>query len=140
MTKIERAFLVIVLTLFQSIAVAQVKDSIEIVNENDGRLEQKPEPVGGYESYLQWVYDHNRKRTSADELGQYYRSIVRAVVDEEGHLTEIGVWRGIGMGYDEEAYRLIKKHPVQNWVPGKIDGKPVSVQIEIEVDHRKRRR
>lgn len=131
-------FVFIGLTVVQFTALGQVRDSLQVVNQGDERLDPKPEPIGGYESYLKWVYDHNRKRTKAGELGQYYRSIVRAVIDEQGNIGKIGVWRGIGMGYDEEAYRLINEHPVKKWIPGRIDGKPVRVQVEIEVDHRTR--
>lgn len=109
-----------------------------VVQANDQRLERKPEPEGGMESYLKWIYDNNEKLAKPKSLGKFYRSIVRGTVDKEGNLVDIGVWRGIGQGYDEVAFRLVKTHPVRKWKTGTIGGKPVDVVVEIEVDFRKK--
>ncbi len=110
----------------------------EFLRKGGQRLEKEPEPMGGFQEYIKWIYKNNRKLEDPKKLGNDYRSILVGEVDENGNLIEIGVWRGIGMGYDEEAYRLIKSHITQKWVPGIINGKPVKTKVEIEVDFRLR--
>lgn len=108
----------------------------ETYNQNDSRLDKKPEPQGGYTQYLKWAYDNNKKLAPSEELGDYYQTIVAGEVDEMGDLIKIGVWRGLGRGFDEEAYRLVKNHPTKKWIPATINGKPVKVTVEIVIDFR----
>ena len=57
---------------------------------------------------------------------------VSAVVLQDGHVGEVTVTRSLDTNYglDEEAVKCVKK-----WLfaPGTKDGKPVAVQIEIEI-------
>jgi periplasmic protein TonB len=52
-------------------------------------------------------------------------------VDAKGEPTDIRVIEGLGMGLDEEAVEAVK-----NWKfePGTISGRPVAVQVDVEVD------
>ena len=54
-------------------------------------------------------------------------------VDPTGHATNIRVQRSLGLGLDEKAIEAVKK-----WVflPGKQNGKPVTVQATVEVNFR----
>lgn len=125
--------------LFRRMKEAEVdksKQSSEPITQDDPRLDSKPQPEGGIVSYLLWVYDNNKKLESKEKLGKDYRTILIADVDESGNLINLGVWRGIGRGFDEEAHRLIKNHPAKKWSPGTINGKSANVTIEIEVDFR----
>jgi TonB family protein len=54
-------------------------------------------------------------------------------IDATGHATNIRVQRSLGMGLDEKAVEAVKK-----WlfVPGKENGKPVTVPATVEVNFR----
>ncbi len=95
-----------------------------------------PAPDAGYKLYNMWIYNNNKMLRKKEELGNSYRTIVRGEVDERGNLINIGVWRGIGRGFDEEAYRLIKGHAARKWRPGLVNGKPQKMDVDIEVDFR----
>lgn len=52
-------------------------------------------------------------------------------VEKDGSLSNITVMRGVkdGKGCDEEALRLMKLMP--KWIPGKQNGKPVTVKFTL---------
>lgn len=113
------------------------KDELGVVEANDVRLERKPEPDGGFDSYNKWIYDNNEKLTLARKLGRSYRVTLSAVVDKTGRISEISLLRGLDRSLNDEALRLVQTHPVRKWKTGTIGGRPVDVKIEIEVDFRK---
>lgn len=53
------------------------------------------------------------------------------VVDEHGNPTHIRVTRGVGMGLDEKAIEAVRQYKFK---PGMLNGKPVKVDMNIEVD------
>ena len=53
------------------------------------------------------------------------------VVDEHGNPTHIRVTRGVGMGLDEKAIEAVRQYKFK---PGTLNGKPVKVDMNIEVD------
>jgi periplasmic protein TonB len=55
---------------------------------------------------------------------------IRATVTKDGRLIDESIDTGIGGGAEEEALRLIQTLP-DDWIPMKIDGLPVDVQIRI---------
>lgn len=57
------------------------------------------------------------------------RVIVKFIVDKTGKVVDPKVVRGIGGGCDEEAIKLINLMP--NWIPGKHNGKNVSVTFTL---------
>jgi hypothetical protein len=56
------------------------------------------------------------------------------IVTEEGKIKDLGVWRGIGQGYDEYAYHLIKNNP-HTWQPGKDQSENVLTRVYYELDY-----
>jgi TonB family protein len=55
------------------------------------------------------------------------------VVDPNGSPREVRVTRKLGMGLDEKAIEAVRKWKFE---PAKKDGKPVAVQISVEVNFR----
>jgi periplasmic protein TonB len=55
------------------------------------------------------------------------------VVDTIGHARILGVVSPLGYGLDEKAIEAVKQWRFQ---PGTKDGKPVDVQLNIEVEFR----
>jgi protein TonB len=57
--------------------------------------------------------------------------LVYFVVDENGNPTHVHVARGVGMGLDEKAVEAVRQYKFK---PGMKDGKPVKVELAIEVN------
>ena len=53
------------------------------------------------------------------------------VVDEQGHILDPKVVRGLGGGLDEEALRLVRIMPW--WTPGRVAGQPVRVAYTLPI-------
>ena len=53
------------------------------------------------------------------------------VVDEHGNPTHIRVTRGAGMGLDEKAIEAVRQYKFK---PGTLNGKPVKVDLYVDVD------
>ena len=56
---------------------------------------------------------------------------VRFTVDENGHLLDPEVVKGLGFGLDQEALRLVRLMPW--WTPGKIAGRAVRVRYVMPI-------
>jgi protein TonB len=56
---------------------------------------------------------------------------VTFLVDKHGNVSNIQTVRGIGMGCDEEAMRVVSLMP--KWIPGKQRGIPVDVLYKLPV-------
>jgi TonB family protein len=59
--------------------------------------------------------------------------ILWMIVDDQGHPRDIRVVRGLGMGLDAKAIEAVKQWKFQ---PALKDGRPVNVQISVEVGFR----
>ena len=53
------------------------------------------------------------------------------IIDKDGSLTNMTVLKGIGIGCDEEAVRVLSECP--KWEPGKQRGKPVKVKMALPI-------
>jgi periplasmic protein TonB len=59
--------------------------------------------------------------------------ILGFIVDTEGHPRDIRIVRGLGFGLDANAIDAVRQW---RFDPAKKDGKPVSVQVNVEVAFR----
>ncbi len=59
--------------------------------------------------------------------------VLALIVDEQGHPRDIRVVRGLGFGLDQKAVEAVKQWRFQ---PALKDGRPVNVQIRVEVGFR----
>lgn len=59
--------------------------------------------------------------------------VLSIVVDQAGHARDIRVSRSAGLGLDEKAIEAVKKWQFE---PGKRDGHPVAVAVNVEVNFR----
>ncbi len=131
-------FLVLLLIPFSKV-LSQQNESI-IKRENDSTLYQsppleiKPSPVDKV-VYDQWIKDNNRKFGEDPDSGPgvSLKVIVVFTVDNEGNVLTPKIWRGIGYGFDEEAWRLIKENP-NKWNPAMVEGKPVNRRVYYQID------
>jgi protein TonB len=93
--------------------------------------EQKPEfnPKGGLETYIK---DNLIYPEEAMEKGISGVSIVAFDIDQTGRATNIRILKSSGNPMlDAEAMRVIRKMP--NWIPGKVNGRNVSVMQKVPV-------
>jgi periplasmic protein TonB len=60
--------------------------------------------------------------------------ILWTVVETDGRISEVHISRPLGMGLDEKAIEAVRKW---RFTPAMRDGKPVPVQLNIEVNFRR---
>lgn len=93
--------------------------------------EVPPEFVGGVEALYRYLSENIHYPSQAKDKKIQGSVVVQFVVETDGSVTEAVVLRGIGVGCDEEALRVIKGMP--KWKPGMNDGKPVRTHYTIPV-------
>jgi TonB family protein len=93
--------------------------------------EQMPEYVGGFGALAKFLSKNIIYPASAKSRGIDGRVIVQFVVTGNGGITNVKLISGIGGGCDEEAIRVVNIMP--KWIPGKEDGKPVSIYFNLPV-------
>ncbi|WP_224998579.1 energy transducer TonB [Cesiribacter sp. SM1] len=89
-------------------------------------VEQMPEFEGGDAALMQWLAKNIEYPRQALRTGIQGTVMVSFMIDETGQIKEVVVVRGIGMGCDEEAVRVISSMP--GWKPGKQNGQAVRVR------------
>ncbi len=94
-------------------------------------VEEQAEPYGGINAFYEFFKKHVNYPPQARRMNIEGKVYVQFVVDTDGTLTDIKVSKGIGAGCDQEAVRILKKHP--KWKPGKQRGKPVKVRMTIPI-------
>ena len=94
-----------------------------------GVLESKPEPLNGYKAFYEFIGKNLKYPRRARQVGVEGKVFIQFKIDEFGNITEPKIVRGIGMGCDEEALRVIKMLPP--WKPGKQRGKAVRVMMVL---------
>ena len=87
--------------------------------------------VGGGVSAPRAIYDPDPEYSEQARKAKYQGSVLLwAVIDAEGHPRDLRVARTLGMGLDEKASEAVSKW---RFAPALKDGRPVAVQISIEV-------
>lgn len=94
-------------------------------------VEQQPEPYGGMQDFYNYLSQNLCYPAPAQKVGIDGRVFIQFVVEKDGSLTNIEVAKGISMGCDEEATRVLSMSP--KWKPGKQRGRPVRVQMIIPI-------
>jgi periplasmic protein TonB len=80
------------------------------------------------------IYDPEPDYSDEARAAKYQGMVTLAlVVRADGRPTNLHVARSLGMGLDEKALAAVR---TWRFEPGRKDGRPVAVQIEVEVDFR----
>ncbi|MEO1049790.1 MAG: energy transducer TonB [Bacteroidota bacterium] len=95
-------------------------------------VEKQPEPEGGLAAFYAAINKNIQYPRPARKAGIQGRVYVQFVVEKDGTLTDVQLAKGIGMGCDEEAIRVIKEAGVK-WAPGRQRGNPVRVRMIIPI-------
>ena len=97
-------------------------------------VEVKPEYPGGMGELGKLLNSNLKYPLISFENGVQGEVLVQFVVDIEGNVEEVTVFKGVDPYLDAEALRVIKMMP--KWKPGKHEGKEVNVKCTIPVGFR----
>lgn len=103
----------------------------EIADEIFTIVEVSAEPNGGFSSFYKFVKKNMKYPSQARRMDIDGRVFVEFVVDADGSITNVRSIKGIGAGCDEEAVRIIKKHP--KWKPARQRGIPVRQRMVLSI-------
>ncbi|GAA3953515.1 energy transducer TonB [Hymenobacter algoricola] len=93
--------------------------------------EQMPTFPGGDAAFAKFLRAKIQYPTEALSHGTSGKVHVGFIVDEQGHILDARVVKGLGFGLDEEALRLVRIMPW--WNPGRIQGQPVRVAYTLPI-------
>ncbi|MFN5347798.1 MAG: energy transducer TonB [Bacteroidota bacterium] len=91
-------------------------------------VDQMPEYPGGNEALQEYI-SLNLKYPALKEVSG--KVFVSFVVDKKGKVTDVKVKNDVDAALAKEAVRLVKSMPL--WTPGKLEGKPVNVQLNLPI-------
>lgn len=94
-------------------------------------VEVMPSYPGGDDARVKFLAENIVYPSTAKENGVQGVVYVTFVIDENGHVDDVKILRGIGGGCDEETVRVVKLMP--DWIPGKEKGKNVRVQFNMPI-------
>lgn len=101
------------------------------VNEVLENVEEMPQFPGGVSEMMKYISQNLCFPKTAEQNGIQGRVIVRFVVTAEGKVRDAQVLRSLNPDCDKEAIRLVESMP--NWIPGKQNGKAVSVYYTLPI-------
>jgi len=93
--------------------------------------DEMPSFPGGDAAYAKFLRAKIQYPAEALNHGTSGKVHVSFIVDEEGHIRDAKVVKGLGFGLDEEALRLVRIMPW--WNPGRIQGRPVRVAYTLPI-------
>lgn len=94
-------------------------------------VEQMPEFEGGDDAMMKFLASNIEYPRKAIRTNIEGTVMVSFLIDMDGSIKQVEVVRGIGMGCDEEAVRVVSSMP--GWKPGKQNGQPVRVRRIIPI-------
>lgn len=109
-------------------------DSLELARKKitiDTTVEHEAVYKGGDKKYINYIYRNLKipDRTQVLEAGGTVK--VRFIVNTEGKVTNVHVWKSVEFAFDEEVMRLISS--AQDWIPASQRGRKVNAYREQPV-------
>lgn len=98
------------------------------------QAQEMPRFPGGEAELMKYVAMNLKYPQEAMNAGKEGRVVIRFVVSADGKVKDPQVVRSVDKQLDDEALRVISSLP--DFIPGKIDGKPVSVWYTMPVSFR----
>ncbi len=116
----------------QDLDVEYIPKKKEVVSEEPVLApEVYPEFPGGYAAmriYLNTELQYPAMAREANIQGTVW---IEFLVNKKGEISDVKILRGIGVGCEEEALRVVMQMP--KWTPGKQHGLPVNVRYQLPV-------
>lgn len=107
-------------------------EPVQVVQEEIVDFPEEPATYPGGEAELMKFIQENIVYPEIErEMGNQGKVYVRFVVEKDGSVTNVEVMRGVSMGLDREAKRVVRLLPKFN--PAKLNGKPVRSRYAIPV-------
>ncbi|MFW0718138.1 energy transducer TonB [Pedobacter sp. N23S346] len=95
-------------------------------------VEKQPMYPGGIANFYKYLGGEIKYPAQAVKDKTAGKVFVSFIVEKDGKLTDVEITRGLSKETDAEAKRVLEKSP--KWNPGLIDGKPVRVKYNINVN------
>lgn len=95
-------------------------------------VEEMPEFEGGAKAFAKFIRKQMKYPKQAKKMGVEGKVYLEFIVNKDSSLSDIKILKGIGLGCEEEAIRLLKKSESQ-WTAGKQRGKPVKVKMSVAI-------
>lgn len=95
-------------------------------------VEQMPVFPGGEDALMKYIDTHLKHPDMAVRNNIIGRVTLRFIVGKDGYVRDVTVIRGVHELLDKEAVRVVQSLP--RWIPGKQNGKSVSVYYNIPVN------
>ena len=127
-----KSLVIILVLLVNAIETFAQKETIYSCEGSEIKI--KPSPT---KEFTEWIAANNEKIGKAAPASSKKDTKVTLVfvVDKDGNVIDPKIWRGIGQGYDEYAYKLIKANPFK-WIPGQIVGnETVNTEVYYQLDY-----
>ncbi|MFT7029051.1 MAG: protein TonB [Marinoscillum sp.] len=103
----------------------------EVVEEVKDIVENMPTFPGGMSEFYKYVSENLEYPNKARSMGVSGPVYIQFIIDTDGTLIEVKSIKGIGMGCDEKAVRVLSNSP--KWNPGKQRGREVKVRMILPV-------
>ncbi len=94
-------------------------------------VEKQPSFPGGQKAFRQYVRRNQLYPAAARKATISGRVYVSFIINTDGSIQNVELLKGIGMGCDEEAIRLVNHMP--NWIPGSQSGRIVRVKYNLPI-------
>jgi TonB family protein len=111
-------------------ASAQLNTNDDTTTYINTSVEKVAEFPGGMEAFYNYIGENFVLPTNQEFKGG--RIIASFVIEKDGSVTDIKVFREIGFGTTEETIRILKACPL--WNPAEQDGKKVRVQFNLPIN------
>ena len=95
-------------------------------------LFRSPRYSGGETKLFEFLRDNIKYPKVERRKGIAGRVIISFVIDKDGSVKNVKIFKGVSSGIDEEALRVIRLMP--KWSAGMQDGNPVSVQFSMPIN------
>lgn len=97
-------------------------------------VEQMPSFPGGDAELMKYLSSHIKYPVVAEENGIQGRVIATFVVERDGSISDVKVFKSVDPSLDKEAIRVLKSMP--KWIPGRQNGSAVRVKYTVPVTFR----
>lgn len=112
-------------------AVVSTEIPVENIPVENNNIEKVPDKMPELDGLYQFISSHLKYPAQAVDAGIEGTVYISFVVEKDGSVTDVKTVRGIGVGCEQEAIRVVKMLP--KWQSGVKGGKPVRVQCNLPV-------
>lgn len=92
----------------------------------------EPDFPGGYNNWINWLSDNFVYPELDIEMGNQGIVYIQFIIEKDGSITDIEIIKGVSIGIDKEAKRLLRKSP--KWIPGRVSGSEVRTRLKLPIN------